>query len=30
LYLRTDSNVEGNLYTKTSTTGNTGWTPLTN
>jgi len=30
LYLRTDSNAEGNLYTKTSTTGNTGWTPLTN
>jgi hypothetical protein len=30
LYLRTDSNAEGNLYIKTSTTGNTGWTPLTN
>tara|TARA_R110002072_G_scaffold108429_3_gene235281 strand:+ start:118 stop:450 length:333 start_codon:yes stop_codon:yes gene_type:complete len=30
LYLRTDSSAEGNLYTKTSTTGNTGWTPLTN
>ena len=30
LYLRTDSNAEGNLYTKTSTTGNTGWSPLTN
>ena len=30
LYLRTASNVEGNLYIKTSTTGNTGWTPLTN
>ena len=30
LYLRTASNAEGNLYIKTSTTGNTGWTPLTN
>ena len=30
LYLRTDSNAEGNLYIKTATTGNTGWTPLTN
>lgn len=28
LYLRTDFNAEGNLYVKTSTTGNTGWTPL--
>jgi hypothetical protein len=30
LYLRTDSNAEGNLYIKTAFTGNTGWTPLTN
>ena len=30
LYLRTASNAEGNLYIKISTTGNTGWTPLTN
>jgi len=30
LYLRTDSNAEGNLYIKTATTGNTGWIPLTN
>ena len=28
LYLRTDVNAEGNLYVKTSATGNTGWTPL--
>jgi len=30
LYLRTASNSEGNLYVKTTGTGNTGWTALTN
>jgi len=30
LYLRSDVNAEGNLYTKTSASGNTGWVPLTN